>query len=276
MEFRVGEDTLFYEIEGSGHPVVFLHSMGTDHRSMKSWMEPVLDESSGVQRIYVDIPAHGRSNCHSVRSTQDIVNLFVRFVDEVIPDGRFSLAGHSFGGYLAQGVFSARVERAAGICLIAPVLHLRERTLPEKVVKIKDEACLREVDADIRQAFETLMVYQTRENLETFFNEVQPGRALLDRSFIASNWREDGYFLREDPLGDGVYEHPALFIAGKLDAITGFEDCSFLTNKFSNSTFAVLEDAGHLMTIEKRAEVQSLVKDWAMKCMSATGMKVQL
>jgi pimeloyl-ACP methyl ester carboxylesterase len=78
--------------------------------------------------------------------------------------------------------------------------------------------------------------------------------------------RENGYYLSEDPLSEETYSQQALFIAGKQDAITGYKDYYFLADKFPNSTLAVLNEAGHLMTIEKRVMVQSLFREWLASC----------
>lgn len=76
------------------------------------------------------------------------------------------------------------------ICLLSTSLHLKDRDLPKKIVVTKDEDLLKELDSDIRMAFETLMNYQNKENLKYFLNEIQPGRLLANKNFLMSNWRE--------------------------------------------------------------------------------------
>jgi hypothetical protein len=41
MKVQVAKGSNNYEIVGSGFPIFMLHSMGTDHRSMKPWIEPI-------------------------------------------------------------------------------------------------------------------------------------------------------------------------------------------------------------------------------------------
>jgi hypothetical protein len=41
MKVQVAKVSNNYEIVGSGFPILMLHSMGTDHRSMKPWAEPI-------------------------------------------------------------------------------------------------------------------------------------------------------------------------------------------------------------------------------------------
>jgi pimeloyl-ACP methyl ester carboxylesterase len=264
MEFISGDERLFYRVEGEGHPLIILHAMGTDHRSMSAWIEPVFDHIDGVQRIYIDIPAHGKSNIvNRLKSTQDMLDLILAFIDSKLSSRTFSLLGHSFGGYLAQGIMSQKLGSIKGICLLAPALHLKERILPQKVVRDRDIQQIDALDPDIKQAIETLMVYQNKENIESFLKEIQPGRLLANREFLQSNWREKGYFLKNKPFSDTTHIlQPSLIILGKQDAICGYEDHIPFINMFTNLTFSILNNAGHLIPIEKRESVQVLVRDW--------------
>jgi pimeloyl-ACP methyl ester carboxylesterase len=175
----------------------------------------------------------------------------------------FLLVGHSYGGYLAQGIMHYRLNRVKGICLIASALHVKNRSLPEKVVFEKDEYLLAGLENDIRTAFETLMIYQNKQKLELFLNEIHPGRLLANRDFLNSNWREKDYYLKEKPFGKlSRISQPALIIAGKQDAICGYKDYLFFLDLFPNSSLAVLDGAGHLIPIDKRETVKLLLKEW--------------
>ncbi|WP_144554913.1 alpha/beta fold hydrolase [Bacillus sp. X1(2014)] len=267
MNCLVTNGSINYEMIGSGFPLLILHSMGTDHRSMKAWLEPVFNELIGFQRIYIDMPAHGRSLIDAdFSSSDDMVVNILDFIDQTIPNQEFSIIGFSYGGYLAQGILHKRRDHVKSICLLAPALHLNQRVLPKKIAYVKDTSKLHMLDSDIRLAFETLMTYQTKENLEYFLNEIQPGRLLANREFLASNWREKGYYFSEEPFTDAdILSQPALVILGKLDSICGYKDHYFLIDKFPNSTFVILDQAGHMLPIEKRELVQELVKDWLIR-----------
>ncbi|KAA0770902.1 alpha/beta hydrolase [Bacillus sp. AR2-1] len=267
MECLVAKGSIYYETVGNGFPILIMHSMGTDHKSMKAWIEPIFDEIQGFQRIYIDLPAHGRSLIdEDFNSSDDMLLNILDFINIKIPNQIFSLIGFSFGGYLAQGILHHRHKNVKSICLLATALHLKERDLPEKIVVTKDEDALKELDADIRMAFETLMNYQNKENLKYFLNEIQPGRLLANKNFLMSNWRETGYFLSEEPLNNvGTLTQPALIILGKQDSICGYKDHFFLIEKFQNGTFSILDGAGHMLQIEKRKIVQGLIEAWLIR-----------
>lgn len=257
MKYHVDKNYLYYSIEGSGHPVLVLHAMGTDHRAMKKWVEPIFNDKKGFQRIYVDLPWHGQSVCQDIISTEGTRQLLFSFISELLGEQAFSIIGHSFGGYIAQGLIS---DKLTGLCLIAPATHQKERDVPIKTVYNLNKAALAKVDKDIQTAFQTLMVYQSAENLQIFLEEIQPGRSIADREFLSSNWRDSGYFFITDPLAKR-FDGRSLIIAGRLDSICGYKDYYKLLENLPSSTLAILQ-AGHMVHIEKRLTVQFLINEW--------------
>ncbi|TXK71944.1 alpha/beta fold hydrolase [Paenibacillus sp. N3.4] len=269
MECQVAMGVINYEVCGEGSPIIVLHALGTDHRSMKSWLEPIFNKGIHRKRIYLDIPAHGKSTItEHVKSTDDMLDMIIEFIDIVIPNQIFSIIGTSFGGYLAQGVVHKKNEFITGICLIAPALHLpgRERTLPLRVSFEEDTNCLSGLDEDTINAFQLLMVRQTKSNLLTFLKEIQPGRLLANREFLSSNWKKDGYYLKFEPFSNvDQLQQPCLIVLGKQDSICGYEDHLILLRKFSYASYAILDRAGHMIQIEQRETLTSLIMDWLIR-----------
>ncbi|OPH46964.1 alpha/beta hydrolase [Paenibacillus ferrarius] len=269
MECHVSKGTINYEVCGEGSPVIVLHAMGTDHRSMKYWLEPIFMKRKDWQRIYLDIPAHGKSVItEQVKGTEDMLDMIIEFIDAVLPNQMFSVIGASFGGYLAQGIVHKKRELITGISLIASALHLpgSERTLPAKVVFEVDTSLFGELDDDVLNAFQLLMVHQNKSNLLTFLKEVQPGRLLANRNFLSSDWKKEGYYFKFDPLGNfEQLQHPTLIVLGKQDSICGYEDHIKIFGKYNHASFAILDHAGHMIQIEEREVLTSLVTDWLFR-----------
>ncbi len=264
MLCTVKSGSIYYEMVGEGLPIIILHSIGTDHRSMKAWLEPIFQNKKGYQRVYVDLPAHGYSEIDSsVKSTDDILSSVIEFIDIVFSDEEFALLGSSYGGYVAQGIVHSKREQVKKLALLAPAIHRKHRNVPKKVIIEKNETLLHALDADTRAAFETLMIYQNEGNLKCFLEEVQPGRLLANRNFLTSNWREEGYFLSHEPFYDASrLQQEVLLILGKQDHICGYQDYGFLMDKFPHLTQVILDHAGHMLHIEQRRIVQQLVGDW--------------
>ncbi|WP_163853218.1 alpha/beta fold hydrolase [Paenibacillus elgii] len=256
---------LYYEIRGEGYPLIVLHALATDHRSMMAWMEPLFEQRPGWKRIYVDIPAHGRSPVEPwMKTSDDLLAVLLDGLRTILPENeRFALMGMSFGGYMAQGIWRAEHRRADGLCLLAPALHRKARTLPERSVPVRDEALLAELEPEVRAAFETLATVQSRATWELFREEWQPGRLLADRAFLSSDWRTQGYHFQCDPIPeDSRFPQPTLFLLGRQDAICGYRDHLAVLESFPRATFAVLDGAGHLLQIEQRKLVQHHVGLW--------------
>ncbi|TXC93028.1 alpha/beta hydrolase [Metabacillus litoralis] len=271
MNCLVTKGRIHYAIEGTGFPIVIMHSMGTDHRSMKSWLEPIFEKNEGFQRIYIDLPAHGHSLVNEdFKSSDDMLSNIIEFIDKILPNKIFSLIGFSYGGYMAQGVLHHKRHEVKSICLLATALHFETRNLPNKIIITKDTKLLDELDDDSKRAFETLMIYQDREKYHTFLDEIQPGRLLANRDFLLSKWRENGYFFSEEPFaGMEELSQPASIIVGKQDAICGYKDHLILLEKFPYATYAVLDQAGHMLHIDQREIVQGLIKNWLGRTFSA-------
>ncbi|MFC0237107.1 alpha/beta fold hydrolase [Fictibacillus phosphorivorans] len=264
MLCKVKRGSIHYELIGEGMPLIILHSMGTDHRSMKAWLEPIFENKLSYQRVYVDLPAHGHSKIDStVKSTDDILSNLVEFIDIMFSNKDFALLGSSYGGYLAQGIVHIKRKHVKKLLLLAPAIHQKERNIPEKVILEKNHAILHALDADTRSAFETLMICQNEGNLKCFLEEVQPGRLIANRNFLTSDWRVEGYYLSQEPFSDvSCLPQEVLLILGKQDHICGYQDYDFLLDKFPHSKRVILDHAGHMLHIEQRKMVQQLVEEW--------------
>src|SRR4051812_32517039 len=97
------DSQLHFHAVGHGRPMLFLHGYTADHRLMKGCFEPLFRGRRGWRRIYVDLPGMGRSPSTGVRNADQMVAKLLELIAEVIPTGGFSIAGESYGGYLAQG-----------------------------------------------------------------------------------------------------------------------------------------------------------------------------
>ena len=93
---------LYFNISGSGKPVVFLHGF-LETSSMWNYLD---FRNKGLQCIYVDIPGHG----HSSLPTQDLeisIDTLARVItDKLFKEGinDFDIVGHSMGGYIAMAI----------------------------------------------------------------------------------------------------------------------------------------------------------------------------
>lgn len=102
MKCKLDRCTVYYETRGEGKPFIMLHRGGPDRRSMIGCMEPTLKKRKGWQRIYPDLPGMGKTPAKEwITNSDQMLEIVLDFINAVIPNQQFVLAGNSYGGYLA-------------------------------------------------------------------------------------------------------------------------------------------------------------------------------
>jgi pimeloyl-ACP methyl ester carboxylesterase len=249
-----------YEDIGSGRPLLMLHGWPLDHRHVAADMEPLFAERSGWRRIYPDLPGFGLTPAPEWLTSHDqMLDLVGEFLDAVVPGQRFSLAGTSFGGYLARGLARRRGEEMDGLLLSVPHFAPGERrgALPERRVLREDADFLAALRPEEESARE-IVVMQSMEVLEDQRRSILPAIPLHDEVFGA---RMDGHFSFPLEL-PRPFAAPALIVTGRFDDTCGYEDAYRVLGDFPRATFAVLDCAGHALPMERKGPFRALVADW--------------
>jgi len=269
---------IYYETYGEGIPVLMLHGFGIDHHVMTGCMEPIFRRRPGWKRIYLDLPGMGKT-----KGTDDIVNAdrmldtVVKFCEKVVPDGRFLVAGESYGGYLAQGMVYRIPDRLDGVLLICPVIiaEREKRTLPPRTTFFRDEALLAGIEPETRAFFERMLVLQDKKRWDRFQKDIIPGMRSKDETFL-DRFQQAGYgfsFDVEKPAHP--FEKPSLLLAGRQDATVGWEDMLKVVRNFLRGTFAVLDRAGHGLEVEQETAFNCLVSEWLDRVKEYAGQRPQ-
>ncbi len=58
------------------------------------------------------------------------------------------------------------------------------------------------------------------------------------------------------------FDKPTLFLLGRQDTSVGYRDAWNIFEQYSRATFAILDEAGHILEIEKETLFNCLVNDW--------------
>ena len=74
-------------------------------------------------------------------------------------------------------------------------------------------------------------------------------------------WEEIFYSLSNDPE-QTLFDKPALILTGRQDSVVGFHKAYQLLENFPRGTFAVLDRAGHYLTLEQQNLMHGLVSEW--------------
>jgi pimeloyl-ACP methyl ester carboxylesterase len=229
-----------------------------------SEMEPVFERRDGWKRIYPDLPGMGRTPGRDWITHQDqMLDIVLEFIDSVVPGQRLTVAGASYGGYLARGVVHRRSAFLEGLLLTVPVIQAEEtkRTLPEHVTLARDPALMLALQSQEAEAMEEIAVVQSREFLEWLRADIFPAIETADQEFL-SNLREKYAFSFDVDALPEPFAGPTLILMGKQDSVCGYRDAWGILENYPRGTFAVLDRAGHGMAVEQRCLFNVLVSEW--------------
>ena len=175
------------------------------------------------------------------------------------PPGRFALAGHSMGGYVALEVLRQapeRVERLALVCTNARpdspestgnrrrLLALAERDFPGVIAALMPKLATPKhlEDAAITGTIGAMALAVGKEA----FRRQQ--EAIIGRIDSRPHLKDIGC--------------PALVVAGREDAIMPVEILKELADGIPGARLTVIEDCGHMAPIEQPARVLEAFVEW--------------
>jgi len=265
MECKIKNISINYEIIGEGKPIVMIHGYYPDHRLMMGCMEPIFSVKDGYKRIYIDLPGMGKSeSAEWINNSDNMLDIVISFIEKIIPNEKFLIAGESYGGYLSRGVVYKMQDSVDGVLLICPLIipEYKKRNVPEHVVLVKDNVLLSKLTQEEAEDFNSSMVVQSEKIYERNQNEIMSGVNIANSSFLQSlQQNEYAFSFHVDKLNN-KFDKPALILLGKQDNCVGYKDAWSILENFPRATFAVLDRAGHNLQIEQEELFNSLVNEW--------------
>lgn len=263
MECQVRDITIYYEEAGIGRPLLCLHGMPLDHRSIANDLEPIFANRSGWHRLYPDLPGMGKTRAADWITCQDqILDVLIGFVDTVIPGERLAVAGSSYGGYLARGLVHQLGSQMDGLFLDAPAIETdaARQHLPQPLVIHEDPDFLAAL-APTEQILREIVVVQSM-GLLTRFREVSgPAFVIADNAFIQRLGQQFAFSFDVDTL-PAPFPAPALFLTGRQDNVCGYQDAYQILDNYPRASYVVLDRAGHVLSVEQKALFRALVNEW--------------
>lgn len=255
---------LHHRVVGKGKPILVLHGVGLDHRYMMDVMEPGFRGTGPWQRIYVDMPGHGRSPArHDIQTQDDLLKAVAVFVHEVLQDTPFAVVGLSRGSYIARGLVHLMPQRISGVVLIAPGGSPTSdpARLPAVQVLRPDPSILPELAEAEIWAHENISVIQNWDIVEKRRRLIAPARALFDAAQDARVTAAFDFSFAKDEE-TSVFEGPSLIVAGRQDCVSGYLDAVDLMHRYPRATLALLDTAGHALAWERPEVFHALIRDW--------------
>ena len=252
------------EVRGAGRPILLIHGWSADRRYMLADLEPVLSAVPGWRRIYLDLPGHGRTPAPEWLGTQDqMLAILSELIDVLVPDGRFAVAGNSYGGFLTLALVRTMPDRLEGAALLVPDVPAADgsRDLPPPITIHADPSAFDDLADDEAWIPGSLPVH-ARRMLDEIRAHDMPAYRRTDTTFL------DRLAASYLPTGDAArpgtpFDRPSLVLAGRQDARVGYRGAMALVDELPRATLAVLDLAGHhLGRVERQTLFAALVRDW--------------
>jgi pimeloyl-ACP methyl ester carboxylesterase len=176
------------------------------------------------------------------------------------PFERFALAGLSMGGYAALEIVRQAAHRVDRLALLDT--SARADT-PDQLTKREGLIALARAGrfVGVTQALLPLFVHRDRLGDRELVNTVKAMSINIGRGgFIR---QEQAIMSRADslPLLPTI-ACPTLVLCGRQDAVTPLARHEEMAGGISGATLEVIEDCGHLSTLERAAEVSDALRTW--------------
>jgi pimeloyl-ACP methyl ester carboxylesterase len=264
MECALENTTVHYEQFGEGKPLLLLHGWPVDHRHKVKDFEPLFELRDGWKRIYPDMPGMGKTPGPGWITNQDqMLDVLMEFINAVIPEQNYCVAGTSYGGYLAQGLIYRRPQMIDGALFLSPLMgvNLEDRSLPEHVTLVEDKALLANLEADEVAIFQEFAVVQSQELLDSLRVDVIPAIEMADHAFL-EKVSEQYFFSFDVNTLPRPFEKPVLFLLGRQDSAVGYIDAWNVIENYPRASYVVLDRAGHGLGVEQKGLLRALAGEW--------------
>jgi pimeloyl-ACP methyl ester carboxylesterase len=241
---------VFYTIHrglADGPTLVLLHGAGGSRLSWPPELRGLEQACLPGATVYtLDLPGHGRSGGESREAIEDYAADVVAFFDAVGIEQAI-VVGHSMGGAIALTMALDFPERVTELVLIATGARLR--VVP---------AILEKIPADFDAALDVITRWAWSPEAPT--NLVDLGRESLRE--IGPDVLLDDLTAcdRFDVMGrlEGV-RAPTLVIVGSADRLAPVKYAHYLVEHISDARLVTFEDAGHMVILERPAEVADAI-----------------
>lgn len=226
--------------------IVFVHGAGG---SAATWFMQLKGLSNDFHVISLELNGHGKS---PDRSNGNTMESYLTDIDEIVMQYKKPfLAGHSMGGALSQLYALKHPDKIRGIILIGTGAKLRVVPLIFDMLENNFEGY---VDAAGSYMFCEETSTELIEASKIEIRKCKP--SIINRDFAAC----DGFDVMERISDISL---PALILVGEQDLMTPVKYSNYLHEKLPNSTFHVIENAGHSVMLEQPGKFNAHIKEWA-------------
>lgn len=250
---------LYYECQGSGPAVLFLHGAGSN---AATWWQQLPAFSKHYRCVTMDIRCFGRS---AAPASEFTMALFVDDVLAVLDEqgiDRCIVVGQSLGGMIGLRMALQHPDRVAAFVACDSTLAIDHPVLLDRL----ERRSVAQAGASIEQR--SLGAWFTREQpaLTVLYAQINHFNPSAHR-IPAAEWRaaltslmQPAQLVPLDALSN--VRCPTLFVVGAEDPLIPAEVMHEVSALVPSSEVVVIEQAGHSAYFEQAAQVNRLVLDF--------------
>lgn len=239
---------IFYTDEGQGDSIVFLHGF-LENSTM--WKSLVPHFSSSYRVICIDLLGHGQTGCLGYIHTMEDMADAVQAVISELNINKFTLIGHSMGGYVGLAISEKYSSFVNGLCLMNSTA-LEDNSERQANRDRAIEAVKKNHKMFVKMSISNLFAPENREQFakeielvkqEALRTPLQGIIAALEGMKIRRN--------RTQVLQNSTFKK--MMVIGLKDSILDYET---LVNQTHNSNVVIAKlSGGHMSHVENRKEL---------------------
>ncbi|MEJ2426429.1 MAG: alpha/beta hydrolase [Candidatus Thiodiazotropha sp.] len=176
---------------------------------------------------------------------------------------RFSLAGHSMGGRVALEVYRQAPERIERLALLDTGYEPAGAEEPEKRGVLVNKALTQGI-ASIAETWARPMLAETRQDDNELLNSILRMVGRMSGEIYAGQTRA----LLTRPDATALLSEircPTFVICGKQDTWSPPQRHQQMHERIPDSELRLIDDCGHMSTMERPNEVLSILMEWLTK-----------
>jgi proline-specific peptidase len=244
-KIRVNGNSIAFQDEGRGKPVIFIHGLGGDHRE---WMLQIPEFSKRFRCVAIDLPGHGKSDIPGRTYTpMDYAADIYSLIDKLSLE-KPHIIGLSMGGMITQELALAYPNDIDRIVLVST----SARIPPESTARI-----MRWIEVYREEGFDAFFELEIKDIFNpTFLKENEWVIPLLkdlwkDRSFETIIWASRGLENWDITNRIHMITNPTLIVHGSGDALVSVEEARLMNMRIPGSRLLIYENAGHALIGEE-------------------------
>ncbi|TFG17687.1 MAG: alpha/beta hydrolase [Promethearchaeota archaeon] len=237
---------VFYELNNNNSKtiIIFIHGSGGDASEWKNQLKLI----NSYSVIALDLPSHGKSDKFENLSLNLYVDVLKTLIDS-LDYARIIICGHSLGGAIIQSYYFKYPEDLDALILMSTGAKLRV-----------SPAILESLKRDYEEYLKYLNnVAFSKNTTNSIIKEYKDHSSLIGAEVTYQDFKIcDNFNLFEKTQ---LINAPCLIISGTDDKLTPVKYSQYFHNKIPNSTLVLIENAGHMVMLEKYKQVnESIIK----------------